>query len=652
MSKIIQLSLLLGAFLSQLHATQSITLAPIAITSTAIKTDELSSTDAVEVYTQEDIEKAHVQNVYEFLNKSTSVFATSAYGNPFLQKMDIHGFGVADGYQNIVVTINGRKMNNVDMVSQLLASISPSSIKKIEIIKSSGIVVGGDGANAGVINITTKQNNTKEVSLYAGSYGTRDASFYAGHKWEKLSVSVSGETQKNDGIREIDTDRNKDENKFTTASIDLEYSLSDDLTLNIGATNTATDVTYAGTMTEDEYKDNPRQQGTSSGFASSYSTQRFDSTVLRSSVKYSINDDISLSAQVANEIKNSDYDLPAWSSTGHSDYNYVSFNTYLDYTTNNLSIKVGIDGFYADLKYENSSNVDLNMEKDNQAIYLMSEYSKNKFTLKAGLRYEIMKFNESNGDSESEDLSGIELGVNYKLNKNSSVFTNFSRSYQTAQLDRLFSYTNPTTGYMGYVLPSKANNYTLGYNHIVATNKFKISTFYIDMENEIYYYSDPGWTNSRNTNIDKSHKYGLDIYDNYILNNQLNMVLNYNYVQAIIDKEIENGDDYSGNTLPGVSDHNVKVIVNYLPNKNSTLSLTQVYRSEAFAAEDFNNNFSQKQDAFNSTDISATYKKKNWEIFTKINNLFNQQNALWVRDNAIYPVSYTTTYIAGLKLKY
>ena len=47
-----------------------------------------------------------------------------------------------------------------------------------------------------------------------------------------------------------------------------------------------------------------------------------------------------------------------------------------------------------------------------------------------------------------------------------------------------------------------------------------------------------------------------------------------------------------------------------------------------------------------------TYAKKNWEIFAKINNLFNQNNGLWIRDDAIYPVNFTTTAIAGFKLKY
>ena len=57
MQKTIKLSLILGAFLSQLHAqnTNEVPLKTFEVTSTAISTDELRSTDAVEASTQEDI---------------------------------------------------------------------------------------------------------------------------------------------------------------------------------------------------------------------------------------------------------------------------------------------------------------------------------------------------------------------------------------------------------------------------------------------------------------------------------------------------------------------------------------------------------------------------------------------------------------------
>jgi len=101
-----------------------------------------------------------------------------------------------------------------------------------------------------------------------------------------------------------------------------------------------------------------------------------------------------------------------------------------------------------------------------------------------------------------------------------------------------------------------------------------------------------------------------------------------------------------------VSDHNAKATLSYLPSNTFTIALTQVYRSEAYALNDFNNNFSQKQKEFISTDIALTYKQKSYEVFAKINNLFDRDNGLWVEDDAIYPVNFTTTAMAGFKLKF
>ncbi len=53
-----------------------------------------------------------------------------------------------------------------------------------------------------------------------------------------------------------------------------------------------------------------------------------------------------------------------------------------------------------------------------------------------------------------------------------------------------------------------------------------------------------------------------------------------------------------------------------------------------------------------TTDISITYAKKSWEVFAKINNIFNQSNGLWIKDDNIYPINFTTTAIAGFTLKY
>jgi iron complex outermembrane receptor protein len=627
--------------MSSLHAEQNVQLEALTITSTAIKTDELKSTDAVEVYTQEDIQKAHVQNIYEFLNKETSLSTMPGYGNPFMQKIDMRGYGITDGYQNIVITINGRKLNNLDMVPQLLASISPSSIEKIEIIKSSGIVSAGDGANAGVINITTKKNNDKELSVYVGG-GVIDTAFYAGHSDEKLSLALSGEYQKNDGKREINATGDKDENKMGTLAFTLSYLPVESLELRAGASSTRTEVFYASSLTQAQYEEDPTQAG-------AYSThQTYDSDALNLGLSFYINDALSLNLDANQESKRSEY-ISAGSS-GPTYYDYRAAHATLEYISDSINIALGYD--LQDNDREDKNN---DITKKNSAAYLIGELRVGNSTIKAGYRYENISFDSKGGEDKKDTLHGVELGYNYQLDSEKSFFINYAHSYQSADLDRLFKWD--TGAFLGYVEPSQAHNYNLGFNYITASNKFKIALYYVDLKNEIYYFKDvlPWWdpaSASKNTNIDKSHKYGVDIYEKVLLSQNFNLVLNYNYIQAIIDEEKEGADDYAGNKLPGVSDHNIKATLNFLPSQNSIISVSHAYHSEAYAANDFNNNATQKQDAYNATDISVTYSKDYWEVFAKINNLFDQSNGLWVSDDTIYPINFSRTVLAGFKLRY
>ncbi len=624
---------------SQSQAT-TYTLKPLEVTSTPLKQNELSSTDAVEIYTQKDIEDAHVQNIYEFLNQQTSIFTTPAFGNPFAQKIDMHGYGIGDGYQNIVITLNGRKMNNVDMVPQLLSSISPTAISRIEIIKSSGIVMGGDGANAGVINITTKKTDDKELTLYAGNNGTYDGSFYLGHSDDMYSITAQGELYSTDGARNIDAEGNSDEHDLKNGGLNLTLTPTDALEVSASFFTSRVETTYGSFLTLDEYNDDPSQAGATNWGATQ---QKLDSNVYDLALTYEINEKFLLNVSASHEDKKSNY----ISYSSISKYDYNSFKTSLDYETDGLLLSFGLDGFDGERDgYGNTTS------KENIAAYIMSQFNFNQHSFKAGYRYENVSYAYSDIAQNLKDdnaLNGVELGYNYMLDTQKSLFFNYAHAYQAPDVDRFFSYGG---AFNGFINPMTSDSFTLGYNHITAVNKFKISAYYIDLTDEIYYYADPTYVNSKNTNIDESHKYGLDIYDKFLVTPEFHVSINYNYVKAIIDEESESGEDYSGNDLPGVPEHNAKLMLSYLPNSNTTLTLMHTLRSSAYAADDFNNNFTQEQEAYRSTDISATYVQNSYEFFAKINNLFDQSNGLWIKDDNIYPVNFSLSAIAGMKIKF
>src|SRR5690554_4844262 len=134
------------------------------VTSNGLQQSEFKAPFSSEIHDATDIERSGSIGLYDYLSKHSSITVLPSYGNPLTQNLDMRGFGIENGHQNIVITINGRRLNNVDMAPQLLSNIPLSSIERIEIIKGSGAVAYGDGAMAGVINIITKETSGGEVN--------------------------------------------------------------------------------------------------------------------------------------------------------------------------------------------------------------------------------------------------------------------------------------------------------------------------------------------------------------------------------------------------------------------------------------------------------------------------------------------------------
>lgn len=640
-------TLVLALFCSALLAEQS-HLQPLEIHSTGIDQNELKAADAVEIFTSEQIESANPKDLYEFLTQYSSLVTLPAYGNAFSQKIDMRGYGIGDGYQNIVISVNGRRMNNVDMTAQLLASISPEMIERIEIIKSGGIVTRGDGANAGVINITTKRNYENRFNLYGGIYHTAEGSLYLGHTDELLAASAFIEGYTSDGTRTIDNTGNSDTQKLANGRLEFSLTPNEALELHLAGQFNQSDLHYGGPMSEAEYEEDPSQAGSGYGYGPSPAHQKYRSNLLSSGLRYDISPEYTFDAAYHLEKKRSEYVTYA----SISDYTYHSFNAALTHKGSAYELVLGLDGFDGERDSRGSKT-----SKENLSLYLMSQWYFGNATLKAGYRAEKVSYTQRSAiDSLDDDhtLHGAELGYNYRFDVKQSLFVNYARSYQAPDIDRFFNqdYMSGGVVFNGFIDPMTANNYNLGYSRFDTHNKFKIALYYIDLENEIYYYSDPRYIASANTNIDASYKYGLDIYEHYVFNPELALTFNYNYVQAIIDEEMQNGEDYSGNKLPGVSNHTLKVALHLTPNEQTSITLMHTHRSKAYAMNDFGNSFAQKQDAYNSTDLNINYDYAQMTLFAKITNLFNESNALWVQDDAIYPVNFTTTAIAGVKVRF
>jgi len=160
------------------------------------------------VITAADIAHSPAQTIQEIIAQTPGVELTSFYGgvNGAGTAVDIRGFG-AFATANILVLINGRRLNDIDMQGVDFSTIPRDSIERIEITRgNSGAVLYGDNAVGGVINIVTKTGAggppvTIRGEAGVGSFNQRQTALSSAVNSGPWSASFYGNAVKSDGYR-------------------------------------------------------------------------------------------------------------------------------------------------------------------------------------------------------------------------------------------------------------------------------------------------------------------------------------------------------------------------------------------------------------------------------------------------------------------
>lgn len=192
---------------------------PVVISASRIEQPRSSSAVIVDVITREQIDSSGASNVAEFLDTVSGMSLTRLYGRAGVDaSLDIGYLGEA-GSQNVLVLIDGQRVNGLDSSGVRFAQLPMSSIERIEIRKANGGALYGDRAQGGVVNIITRADNAREVGFTVGSFGTRQADAYLGLRSESIRGSVSLMSANADGYRTFSQSRQESAQlKFSAAS--------------------------------------------------------------------------------------------------------------------------------------------------------------------------------------------------------------------------------------------------------------------------------------------------------------------------------------------------------------------------------------------------------------------------------------------------
>ena len=639
-----------------------ITLNPTELSSNYFNEVDTFAPFSSEVYTQDDIKNSKATNIYDFLSQNTSLSLAPSSGNRFSKKISARGYGLTIGSHNLVVTLNGRRLNNIDTSGPEIAGVNINDIERVEITKGSGSVIYGDSAMAGAIHFYTKKNIQTKISTTSGNYGVSQTSASVGINDEKIDLNISLDNSKHDGFHKAATGGVKDKGKQTKSSIGGTYTTDGGTEISLDLYRTNSDIRYPNYLSDAQFEVDP----TGSGSGSRYTYRDAESSTTNFKVKRNWGENFEFTTnRSAIDKESRNFYSYSGATVDNYKYDYKSNDYLLTYTNGDIKIDSGVNIFDGKRAVESTSVSSRNTtSKENLGVFSQLQYFRNDSVFTVGARSEKVdyKYSPESGTALSGeyDLNAFDIGINTSLSPNTTIFTNYNHAFQAPLIDRFFiSATWPATGqvFNGFVRPSKSRTFNIGLNHLTDNSKTKLTLYRSNIKDEMFLCksnaaSDCGLYGD-NLNLDKSHKQGLELQNKYVFSPKWSTGLNYAYTIAKIDSDDKGAGALNGKTNPMTSKHNISASVIYNLSNKTNMTLTQKYRSEAFAEEDYANIFTKKQPEYNSTNFNFSYNPNDDLSFSfDVENLFENSYGTRLRDDVIYPGNSTRNIKAGLTYKF
>lgn len=613
----------------------------VIVSATRIDMQDIDAPYASEVHTRAQIERSGAHSLFDYLSQQSSLQITPQWGNRSAPNITMRGFG-EDGHQNVVISVNGRRLNNIDNVPALIGSISLRDVERIEITKGSGAVMYGDGATAGSIQIYTKAQDTASLDLYAGSHGQRGAVASVGMVKNQFDLSITADHSKTRGLSQRDATGHQDGSAANTWRLASNIQVTEALKAEVELGASRIDNRFPNALSAPAFDADPSQNN-----GSPYPRQVADSRYWGLGLQYQLSSAWKFNAHHWREDKSSSYD--SFTYAGYTnDYDQQSNEVALQYQHGALAVNTGLQSTQGERLSFGSV-----MRKANLGGFVHAQYLWDDWTFSGGLRRERVRYRYTSAwqaaSHQQEYRTAWELGANRRVSDQLSVFASYSDAFATPDIDRFFDYN--TNQFTGFGEATKSRTLTLGANHSSARNHLKASVFYAKLHDEIYF--DP--LSGLNGNLDQSHKYGLELQDRWQVTPRNQLSVNYTWTRANIDREVQGGSHFSGQQVPGVPRHNLTLGWHLRVADKGDLQLSHTWRSSHWAIGNFSNDPAYRQAIYSATDVSYRHQvHKHVQLYAAVNNVFNHANSVAVKNwqYGLYPSNFERTWKIGARIDF
>ncbi len=613
------------------------------------------SASEVTVITQDDIKQLNVIRLVDALRSVPGIAVRDYTGNGTQVSVDMAGFG-EQGSLNVLVLVDGRRINSVDLSGVDWSQIPLDRVERIEVIRGGAMgVLYGDNASSGVINIITKKGKGKPsgtLSVEFGSYAhTKQKLSLEGEAVDhKLSYLLSASRSSSNGYRHNSFDKDSD---FASR---LSYEVSDVLKVRFNSGFHASTYGMPGAV----YQNNNSVIGTP--FMGLQATIDHDG---RRAVRFGNDhannkDHYLLTGLDADFGDHGKFETDLSYRETRTDSYFLSSGLY---TRKNKALTYGVTPKYAlhhtvldhdnklvggvDL-YKTSFNSNNFDPADDKSLQNLTRINKTSFAgyvqdeltvldplvLVNGYRYEQARytfnyhdlgaFNPDQDTKAAPKMQAYNSGLVYTYAEDSNVFLNAGKSFRFVQTDE-FSYQDASfVQQLNTTLkPQTAMNYQLGLRHRFSPRlKSAVSLYRMNVRHELYFNAAGGpFGSGQNENYDRTVHQGLQLSADAKLTDKVGLFGNYTFTDA----HFANG-TYKDNQIPMVARHKASIGLKFLLSKDLAFNVIDNYVGSRYFLNDQANHYS-RLNGYMTVDSNVSWACRDWTMTFGVNNILNKKYA-------------------------
>ena len=610
----------------------------IVVTATRFETPVKSVPRNVTIITREDIEQAPSNNIVDLLDREAGIHIRSLFGNDKQAVVDVRGMG-STAASNVVVMVDGIKLNPADMSGVDFSSIQLAQVERIEIIRGAGSVVYGDGAVGGVINIVTRKgrpDTQRTVSASYGSFSTADLRASVSGSVSDLSYNVSAGYFDSEGYRD-----NGEFEKKDIAGV-ARYYMTDVTSFYVSGAYHEDAYGLPGPVSRDALDDAADRVKTL--FPDDYG----ETTEIRVSGGIEFDTDTTGVIKVVRgyRLRNNDF-VVGYSAlvpeedqiSGIEEFNKTLNITYdldFDFLQRNHKLQIGVDHAFADYIREespggprvNSRTTQFGVFVNNQwsladSLLIQWGYRENQFNGK--FRTDqlvsadgVVRWVNGETDKSAWRNHAYDLGLTWFYSDRVSFFSNVGTSFRIPNVDE-FAESEPG------LKPQKGRSLEAGTRYRVPDRlEVTLTAFHMETEDEIYY-------SEINRNYpDTTIRKGIETDIRFYWNEDVYLWGNYSYTEATFE-----GD---GNDIPLVPRHKGSAGIQWTIADGLNISLTGTFAGSRYDGNDMENDRYAQLDAYSVFDAKVTYQQGNLKWSAGMNNLFDTFYATYAYSEQYYPM--------------